>query len=118
MGEAVILRALVEMSERLDFMARRQLSREDRRLATVLLPLLDEQCGRASFSAAELLASTLNTPGPDSAALRELLADASEGGDPRALGWFFASIEGVTFSGLRLVDAGSDRMGRRWRIVR
>lgn len=112
---AVMVAELVEENRTLQ---RRLLTAEDRRMGTVLLPLLHELVDGAPFTAASAAARALNDRTATGQAVREVLADLGMGdGGLRSFGRLLQRLDGVPLAGLRLVPAGERREGLAWRLV-
>lgn len=108
-----------ELCEEQRYVMRALLARDDRRAGLVLLPLVAELLGSCTFTAAGLLAASLNARTPAGQAAREVLADmATDSGGLRAFGRLLSRLEGVVLAGCRLQAAGETGEGRRWRLTR
>lgn len=110
---------LTDLLDEQRHLARRLLEREDRRIGTVLLPLLHELIGDAAFTAASAAARALNDRTATGQAVRELLADVGmgDGGGLRSFGRLLQRLDGAPLAGLRLLPAGERREGLAWRMV-
>lgn len=112
---AVLVAELVEENRTLQ---RRLLTAEDRRIGTVLLPLVRELVDGEPFTAASAAARALNDRTATGQAVREVLADLGMGdGGLRSFGRLLQRLDGVPLAGLRLVPAGERREGLAWRLV-
>lgn len=97
---------------------RRLLASEDRRMGTVLLPLISELVGHEPFTAAGVAVQALNDRTAAGQAVREVLADL--GADDcglRSFGRLLQRLDGVPLASLRLMQAGQRREGLAWRLV-
>lgn len=93
------------------------LSPEDRRFGRVLLPLAAELVGSNRFTAASLLATSINNRTALGEAARDKLDEmATATGGLRAFGKLLSRLEGVPLNGCRLVSAGECSEGLRWRL--
>ncbi|MBN8510129.1 MAG: hypothetical protein J0L57_16150 [Burkholderiales bacterium] len=110
---------LAELREDLATLLRRQLKREDRRIALALWPWAGEIVCGEKFIATSLSELALGDRSAYGEAARELIAEANgDGTDLRPFGEFLARMEGVPLAGWRLVDAGDVHGVRRWRLRR
>lgn len=113
---AVLVAELVEENRTLQ---RRLLTADDRRIGTVLLPLLHELVDGQTFTGAAVATLVLNELSPTGQAVREVLQELGVWGDGgvRSLGRLLRRLDGVPLAGLRLVPAGERREGLAWRLV-
>lgn len=108
---------VAELAESYQHLQRQLLSRDDRRVGSVLLPLLAEVFDDDAFTAAELQQRALNDRTDGGQALRELIGEhTTDVSGLRAFGRLLGRLEGATFDGCRLVAAGEQRGVLRWRV--
>lgn len=111
--------AVAQLTDEQRHLQRRLLEREDRRTGLVLLPLAADLVGASPFTGPGLLAAALNTRTPVGQAAREIITElSSDEGGLRAFGSFLARLKHVPLAGYRLIPAGEERAGLRWRLER
>lgn len=114
------LAALVEAAlEESRYLALRLLEVEDRAIGKVMLPLIAEVMGDATFVPASLVAAVLNRRDSCGQALRELIRDhgTDEDGGWRSLGRLLERLDRKPLAGYRLMPDRQTRAGMSWRVV-